>query len=417
MGSTFAYKVAGVLDSTKKWMPGPLRKQIRRALGGVRQQLLNLWARGLAKERIWLFSAWEGHSFSDNPKHLFIHVATKHPEIRAVWVSRDPAVVAHVRSRGFAAELSFTTYVDALTLAAEAIVFSDTPAGLGARMTHDVVLVNLWHGMPMKDIGAHHVEFDLLIATCPETRDLLARVFSVHPEKIVVSGEPKNDALFGSMPKPPALQKWGSDVKVVSYIPTYRGTFQERAISSRSNTSGIFLDACLFGALRTRFESLLQQHNAIFVIKPHVRNRMRHVDNPRVVVIDEFSELGNLDSHELMSVTDLLITDYSSVYFSFLLLDRPFILYTPDLDTYLREQRLYYDISELSAGFQAFSEEMLLDQVGVLLSNPQVNAEARVGLRNRFHAYQDGRSCERVFDAVCERISRRGRGGGRASPP
>lgn len=395
-------------DVVKKFLPLRLRKYMRQMVGQARRNALRLWAARLTRERIWLFSSWEGYAFSDNSKHLFIHVVTKHPEIKAIWISRDWEIVRYLRSQGFASELSSTARADAYALAAEAFLFSDVAVGFGMEMNPDALLVNLWHGMPMKDIGNLSNTFDLLISTSLETRNLLSRVFGVDPDLVVVSGEPKNDVLFTPAEKPQKIRQWGMDAKVISYMPTYRGEFGGKSLASRANESGIFLDACLFGALRDRFVSLLEKNNAVFVIKPHLRNKMSRVDIPRVVVIDDFATPeDNVDSHQLLSFADLLITDYSSVYFSFLLVDRPYILYTPDLVAYLREQNLYYDVSELSAGHLALDEETLLDQIAFLLTYPNANSLARLALKERFHFYRDNESSERVFSSVCERIPRR----------
>lgn len=284
---------------------------------------------------------------------------------------------------------------------ATACFYSDVPC-FGDALPASAVKVNLWHGMPIKDVGRFGTLVDdMAIATCRESQTVLSRAFGHSLEKVPITGQPKNDVLFRPVPRPPALEHFGPDCRIVSYMPTYRGDFLQTAEHTRSNPSGILLASCLTGELSLALESLLERRNAVLVIKPHLRNRPPAVALSRVVIMDEYDgSTESLDSHELMSISDVFITDYSSVYFDFLLTGRPLIVFAPDFEDYARKQNLLYDLRALAAGAFADSETELLRLIDQSLENPAWNEEERRAMSDRFNVHQDGRSSARVVVAT-----------------
>jgi CDP-glycerol glycerophosphotransferase (TagB/SpsB family) len=362
--------------------------------------------RVLCRQRIWLFTSWEGKIFGDNPKHFFKFMLRQTSGIKCIWVAKDLDLVRSLRKRGYHAVLKESFLGQAYASLAEACFYSDS-LEFSRYLNPSAVRVNLWHGIGMKNIGYIKSEFDFISVTSEESRKIFTGIFSCDPSKVIITGQPKNDVLF-SIPSSRSVMfdRWGASVRIVAYMPTYRGSFKEKKPETRDNRSGCLISSCLFGQLRQKFENILAEHNLIFVIKPHLRNKLANPNLERVLILDEYASLPEgCDSHELMSISDVLITDYSSVSFDFYLTERPFILYAPDLDEYLREQNLYYDIRKLAAGYLANDEETLLNYLTEIVKKPEKNLVLRRELKAQFHTFQDGKSSERILCEVNRHIA------------
>lgn len=374
------------------------------------QCFIRIFLRTRRSKGVWIFTSWCGTVCGDNPKYLVQYVVRMCPTVTPVWIFSDQNLISSLKAQGYHAVCSGSIQANAWASLAKVCIYSDLPL-FGIYLNPKVLRVNVWHGMPMKDIGLLPSRDDLVIAMSKESQRILTSAFDLPSENIVITGQPKNDILFHPIDRPKSLDKWGKACRIVTYMPTYRGSFNTILEYTRSNPTGFFLDKCLHGSLRELFASLLEEQNLVFVIKPHLRNRPVPAGLSRVVVMDEYTNSENtLDSHELMSITDVLITDYSSVYFDFLLTDRPFILYTPDLDAYLQSQKLYYDIDELAAGCLAQSEEELLGLLVSVLNEPARNQDKRMQLRDRFNVFRDGESSRRVLEQIEARLTSHNRG-------
>ena len=103
-----------------------------------------------------------------------------------------------------------------------------------------------------------------------------------------------------------------------------------------------------------------------------------------------------------MRQTDFLITDYSSIFFDYLLLDKPIIFAPFDQEDYLKNDReFYYNYELVTPGIKAKDWDEVLERVKNLIycDNYTYNEE-RAFIKKMFHTFSDGNSSERVFQAI-----------------
>lgn len=103
------------------------------------------------------------------------------------------------------------------------------------------------------------------------------------------------------------------------------------------------------------------------------------------------------DIYPLLPVSDYLITDYSSIYFDYLLLNKEIIFYPFDYTEYVNEDRkLYFDYDEITPGEKVYTFEKLLDTLSIL-NNLDFSKE-REQIKNKFWRFQDGDSSSRIYE-------------------
>jgi CDP-glycerol glycerophosphotransferase len=163
------------------------------------------------------------------------------------------------------------------------------------------------------------------------------------------------------------------------YAPTWRGIYANPRLEQKR----LLRDLALLADLPCKL---------VFRPHPHIAHMVPRVRPPVSVAAQE------LDTSDLLAVADVLVTDYSSIFFDFLPTKRPILLYVHDLDEYRRERGLYFPVEDMP-GTLCFDGEELKKVLARHLAVPYVPDEKHLAALDRFCPYEDGRSCERVAAA------------------
>ena len=175
-----------------------------------------------------------------------------------------------------------------------------------------------------------------------------------------------------------------TDKKVILYAPTWR--------DNSFNTRGYTFE---LKANFHRWKEVLGQEY-IVLLKPHylIINKFegdKSLDD-FVIRID-----ANADINDLYIISDLLVTDYSSVFFDYANLNRPMYFYMFDLEEYADELRgFYFDIHETMPGDIIQNEEELLQK----MKDGSYDYQKLADFNAKFNAWQDGKASQRVIDWV-----------------
>jgi CDP-glycerol glycerophosphotransferase (TagB/SpsB family) len=173
---------------------------------------------------------------------------------------------------------------------------------------------------------------------------------------------------------------------VVLYVPTFRE-------SSGEHTNDAWSDE-----QQQAIDQLAARCNALFLVKlhPSVQQAWKpclEVENLRVLP-------STLDLYGLIRHVDILATDYSSIYFDYLLLDRPLLFYCYDLEEYIGARGLYFDFEATAPGARSRDFSGFLTDLEAALRGEDPFREQRRALRRRMHTWTDAGSARRLVEAV-----------------
>tara|TARA_B100000131_G_scaffold308528_1_gene338000 strand:- start:567 stop:1721 length:1155 start_codon:yes stop_codon:yes gene_type:complete len=350
-------------------------------------------------ENIWIFGTRSGLNYTDNSKYLFEYVNKHHPEITAVWLTSRKNIYNMLRTKGYTCYYRYSLKAIWIGLKAGYSVFSnsnisDNMLYLNNRSTK---LIQLWHGAPIKKIFYdNHMwskfehsklkkkifpflieKYDLIIALSAEDQGNFKSAFK--SKQVFITGYPRNDI----------IKKETNKKLTITYLPTFRGSYGSNIdLLSR------------FGFNSSLYDNWLKNNNATLNIQLHPDNM------PDKTLLQTIRDtcivfLSNIDSSEIINQTDILITDYSSVFFDFLLTDLPIIFAPFDHDNYIKKDReFYYDYSAITPGPKCNNWNDILDWIELFKNDPSHYSIERKIIKNRFHFYQDNNSCERVYNTV-----------------
>ncbi len=362
----------------------------------------------------WVFGAWFGERYADNSKYLFEYVNKNYPKINTIWLTKNKIVYNDLKTKGYKVVLKKSLKGIYFSMRAKVFIVCQSKKEDIYPFVNDKVsvVVQLWHGIPLKKIGYDDKiysfcnarsqknkikklffpflieSYSLLIATSEETRKIFSQAFKIEKDKVKITGYPRNDRLF-------TVSKEEEYIKII-YLPTFR--------KGRGFEVDLF---STYGFNVIEINKKLKNNNAKLYIKLHPVNKppahiIEQIHNSTQVEFVESSE----DLYENLSTFDILITDYSSVFFDYLLLDKPIIFAPFDIEAYLKHDReFYYNYEDVTPGPKARNWNQVLIHIEEAIKYPNKYKKERKEIRDLFHKYQDGNSSMRVFNEIIKLLS------------
>lgn len=320
-------------------------------------------------QQVWCFGA-PRERFVDNSKYMFLYVNKHYPKIKCYWITSDPVLNQELTAQGFLVLNRHSLKGMWAILTAKVVFYSCFISEVSFWLTSGATAVNLWHGLPLKKIefDIKNGEFskkysnqfsfhklgwllfnpisfrrpDMMFSPAPVFTPIFKRAFRVNTGEIVISGSPRTDIFFDhSLPKeylntyPDIILAKENARKTFLYMPTFRDVGDDFFASAKFD----------FDLLEHKMSEL----NAIFYIKVHPNAGLDSF------TLDKYKNIKVIpaaaDPYPLMNYVDVLITDYSSIYIDFLLLNKPIIFFAFDLQHYLASCRdMYFEYQEVTPG-------------------------------------------------------------------
>lgn len=208
--------------------------------------------------------------------------------------------------------------------------------------------IYLCHGSPMKDTGRYmylNKYFDYITLQSSYFRDIARKAYNIPIEKMVITGFPRTDYLLqGEDPRKKALTR-GKYNSVIFWLPTFRKTGKGNRVDSEYYMP-YGIPILQNDEDWVHLNSILKNNNSLLMIKHHFAQDESNHSNMKysniTVIGNDFFYDNDIQLYEVLRYTDALITDYSSVYFEYLLLERPIGLTIDDLEEYVNKRGLMF---------------------------------------------------------------------------
>jgi CDP-glycerol glycerophosphotransferase (TagB/SpsB family) len=287
---------------------------------------------------------------TDNSLALFERIATsgRAQSFRLIWLVSD----VHASREALQRDFSQAALQNVWVLRRNSIrgvwaflrcrsVFSTHGIYWFVRHGFHQTIFNLWHGMPIKTIGALDGKLpeDLslthyTVATSEFFANLMAQSFYLPRERVLLTGLPRNEWLFRREERYELLKE--GRAHMVLWVPTFRTSHHGEIRSDSDRNASDPLSAETLAAL----DAALDGAQSLLVIKLHAMDIKNTQDwlsykNIRIFTDGRFRASG-LNLYKLLACSDGLVTDFSSCAIDYLLLQKPIGLYSPDRSEYAR---------------------------------------------------------------------------------
>ena len=266
-------------------------------------------------------------------------------------------------------------------------------------MKNDILDKNSPHYMGVENVGH---EYNYILGTSEIAIRLTMPEMTVPYRKYVNLGLCRNDNVLNGDKcewlREEIVRRVSYDVKtIVLYTPTHRDYETGLTVEKKRSVLG-------FEYRTDEFEQFLSENGIVFICKLHPKQNALVVENelPEGLILHKPDERYGLT--ELMQVSDALVTDYTSVYFDYLLLDKPIIFNFYDLEVYKRERGVPCEpMSAIAAGEIIENEDEMKKALLCLDENRNRFSLKRKFVRDLFFTKQDANTCKRVYEFIFER--------------
>lgn len=322
-------------------------------------QYTNEFKKNKLEENMVLYESFHGNSISDNPYAIFKYLLTnsEFKKFEHIWVVNN--TIEGNEKYEYYKNYSNVSFVEIGTkeyfkyLSKSKYLINNTSFPEYFIPKEEQVYVNTWHGTPLKTLGMdmkgtinqhanlqrNFLKADYILSPNSFTTEKLLNshgISDIFNGEVIEHGYPRIDNTFN---KDSFLEKYLTenlnidiDKEIVLYAPTWRGEV---------------------GSVTDETEELINQvkelkkamnSNQVFILKVHslIQKFINNVDLDDIILIPNW-----IDTNELLAYTDVLITDYSSIFFDFLVTDRPILFYMYDKDQYVHDRGVYLDIDSV----------------------------------------------------------------------
>lgn len=358
----------------------------------------------IRNNKIFLYSYY-GSQYGCSPKYISEYLVNNYPnKYDIVWAFNDIDSKKYIEGIRKVKIMSLWYFYELCT--SKVIITNFRTTELFKKRKNQYY-IQTWHSsLRLKQIEKdaentlplHYIEMakrdseklDLLMSGCKFSTDIFKRAFWYEGE-IFEHGTPRNDLLFEKTDKInnkiKDKLKIDRNKKIVLYAPTFR----------KDN------DLTVYNLDYSRLISKLSEKFGgewIFLVKlhPHLISKSKElVYGNNVLDVTTYDDI-----QELLGVADILVSDYSSLIFDFVLTERPCFLYIPDLDKYIEsDRRLYFDINELPFISVKNNNEFVKE----IDSFNQIKYKKNLDKFNsKIGSFENGQCCrelEKKIDKVC----------------
>jgi CDP-glycerol glycerophosphotransferase len=358
------------------------------------------------EEKTILYESYHGVSMSCNPYAIFLHLLER-PEFNEwthVWVINDKTKIpTKFRANPNIAFVKRDSHLYRKYLCSTKYLINNSTFPAYFIRKQDQVYLNTWHGTPLKTMGKdikttfmehantakNFLHTTHLLSPNPHTTYALVDQYDIsgsYRGVIAESGYPRIDLTLNATEEDVSqLREFlgiADGKKVVLYAPTWRGTLGS---AERYDIDKLISD----------IKSIEEKSDCHVLFRGHyfVESVLQESSVGAATVVPE-----DLDTNTLLSIVDVLVTDYSSIAFDFFATGKPVIYYIYDLDDYKNDRGLYFSMEDMP-GQKCFTSEELFVAVNDAIEMPVLDNRYK-SAQNRFCPYEDGDVTRKVVDLV-----------------
>lgn len=397
-------KKINVLKRRSKFLIAPIAEYVKKDRSRIRGIYTKYTSNLPIDEKTILYEAYHGKNITGNIYALFLEILKddKLKDYKHIWVINDqenPLIKQYsnmpniefvqVDSKGYLKYLASAKYL-----------LNDTSFPFYFFKREGQVYVNTWHGTPLKTLGTdingrsmsghkniqrNMLHVDFLVSPNEFTYKKLLNshdVYEIFPGKVLDFGYPRVDLTLNTdSSKVKEELTIESDKKVVLYAPTWRGE-----VGKENDTSQALLDDV--EAMQTALGS-----DYVVLLKAHYFTTQFF----KKVGLDHLCVPDWYDTNRLLSAVDVLVTDYSSIFFEFLPTQKPVLFLMEDFAEYELSRGLYFNKEDLPGPVCMNREEL----VSSLLQMDNLRYELNYKTFLEKYCYNDtGMQSKKIIDAI-----------------
>ncbi|EII2687887.1 TPA: CDP-glycerol glycerophosphotransferase family protein, partial [Staphylococcus pseudintermedius] len=393
-----------------KFIASPILKRAKSKYQKKVNQYAQLYHSTSIKPHQILYQVRDGKSITDSPYAIFLGLNAHETfsNYQHIWVVDHPDTLVFYQEKFKVFQnVSFVIkesneYLKALTESKFLINNATFPAYFTKKPQQ--IYINTWHGTPLKHMGfdvknnlkgsqntmKNFLASDYMISPNAHTTNIFKHAFKLdglYSGEILEIGYPRIDLTINTTANE-AREYLAEHLNlkknpIILYCPTWRGKNVNDPENSLLN---------VFEEIKLLNQKL--PHQVLVKVHPFVYSKAKEMPELKPYLVPDF-----LDTNQLMPAVDLMITDYSSIFFDFLVTDKPIVFYVPDLDKYQNERGVYIDLCALPGPVA----DNIQDVITLVSNESYKDADVQgkyAKFKHNFVNYENGSVTERLIESV-----------------
>lgn len=329
-----------------------------------------------------------------NPRALFEYMKKNNSDYKLIWLVTKDTNILTLEGNYYNSNSLRGLY----HLATAKYWIRSESLGSIIEKRNEQVYIQTWHGHgAMKKMGydvtndrnvcplEHTKEWDYLLTNDPLDEKIMLSSTG-YKGNILQIGTPLTDSILSKAKNDKFIKKLKkqlkipNDKKVVLYAPTFR--------DNQLNKEYVDL----------QIDALSKLKNIVVLVRVHplIRNKIdRKKFNENFINVCSYP-----DASDLLIITDLLISDYSSIIYEFGILNRPIVFYTYDLQEYIKDRGLYINFPEDLPGDMVNTEEELFNVVNNIEKYEKKNRKKLKEFNKKYNMHNKGNVCKKFVDLL-----------------
>ncbi|HCA7540762.1 TPA: CDP-glycerol glycerophosphotransferase family protein [Staphylococcus pseudintermedius] len=398
------------LSRKYKFIASPILKRAKSKYQKKVNQYAQLYHSTSIKPHQILYQVRDGKSITDSPYAIFLGLNAHETfsNYQHIWVVDHPDTLVFYQEKFKVFQnVSFVIkesneYLKALTESKFLINNATFPAYFTKKPQQ--LYINTWHGTPLKHMGfdvknnlkgsqntmKNFLASDYMISPNAHTTNIFKHAFKLdglYSGEILEIGYPRIDLTINTTANE-AREYLAEHLNlkknpIILYCPTWRGKNVNDPENSLLN---------VFEEIKLLNQKL--PHQVLVKVHPFVYSKAKEMPELKPYLVPDF-----LDTNQLMPAVDLMITDYSSIFFDFLVTDKPIVFYVPDLDKYQNERGVYIDLCALPGPVA----DNIQDVITLVSNESYKDADVQgkyAKFKHNFVNYENGSVTERLIESV-----------------
>lgn len=367
-----------------------------------------------------LFGSDRGRTEKCDTNHLFEWMAKNTDEVTTVWVGGghfyDNSTYTSCRIKS----LQGVHYL----LKSPLIVISSNKDDVAIHpsfVPNSTRVIKIHYGDPIHKGSKSNIkeDIDYKVTMSEFTAELWEKRQGI-TGSYVITGYPRNDLMLDPPQKMVdecrELIPEVNQHKIMLYTPSKSKLYPYTEIKENS----VFFPFEDFQ--NEELSDILKKENILLLLRPHPIDEKKMNKNTNLVYRKMKSYLKELASNcsqihylppsvqsntvPLLCLSDILVTDYSSIYHDYLLLDRPILFAPYDIELFDEHRGHIYDYNDNTPGYKIESFHMFKEVASELSKGKDIYSQERTKVKERFHKYNDGKSRERMYSFILNELEK-----------
>ena len=359
------------------------------------------------EKNTWVFGAWKGNSYSDNTRYLFEYTLQHHPEINAYWVTKNEKIFKYLKELRRPVLLYPSKEADRVIATASFLFQTEGYKDTGEYPVGRAKVIQLWHGISCKAFNwfsNYSLIQKLMILVENGNRKefywtstsrfytvFFERVFNVPERRFLKCGYPRCDSFVVNKQSSLVTSIKSKGFRYVGlYLPTHR------------NWGADFDNTFVVNGLQL-LDSELENSKICLIFKPHP-NEVSLFSSAgksfKNIIVLNGNTVDEADVYQYLYKCDFLVSDYSSVIYDYLIVNKPIILFPYDLERYQKEDGgLIEEYFSKPVGPMVNTWKDLSDMLRQLLETDDWQ-DRRMDAYRYFNEYNNDNNCESLIEML-----------------